>query len=176
MTFIRIKKIKGIQYAYLIKNRWLKTKKQPKQKVVGYLGKLIIPDSMLEESSEQIPNPEVNFYDSMNIIEPEDYIDKNDVPDIIKDLVEFELKRHNMNGIEGLEIDSSKAKVMAKNKNVVLRLNDGYLCNYTMKRLVNFDFKGEEEEVGLELAKRFIGAGIAVPNEIFIGIFHKVFK
>src|SRR3989344_4864112 len=41
--FIRIKTRKNGKYAYLVKNKWLKTKKYPKQEVVKYLGKVITP-------------------------------------------------------------------------------------------------------------------------------------
>ena len=39
--FIRIKKIKGKEYAYLVKNTWKKRKKSSRQTSSSYLGKVI---------------------------------------------------------------------------------------------------------------------------------------
>jgi len=40
MAFIRLKRIKGVIYVYLVKNNWDKQKKSSRQKVIGYLGKV----------------------------------------------------------------------------------------------------------------------------------------
>lgn len=165
MSFIRIKKIKNKEYAYLIKNRWLKTKKQPKQKVIGYLGRTIRPKikSHMNETS---------FFDFKNIYEPEDYTETNPKEKILKDLIEFEIARHDID----IELDFNKPALKANNREVVLKVNEGFMCSYTIKILKNLSPNGEEEEVALELAKGFVNAGIAIPKEIFIGYFSKIFK
>lgn len=40
MVFIRLKRINNIIYVYVVKNTWDKEKKQSRQKVIGYLGKV----------------------------------------------------------------------------------------------------------------------------------------
>lgn len=40
MVFIRLKRIKGIIYVYIVRNYWDKELKQSRQKVIGYLGKV----------------------------------------------------------------------------------------------------------------------------------------
>ena len=82
MSFVRIKKIKDKEYAYLIKNRWLKTKKQPKQKVIGYLGKVLRPT--INDEMDKI-----SFFDYKSIHEPDDYAKTNNKENILKDLIEF---------------------------------------------------------------------------------------
>ena len=41
MAFIRVKKIKNHHYAYLVENKWRKTKGSSKQKVKAYLGGVV---------------------------------------------------------------------------------------------------------------------------------------
>lgn len=40
MSFIRLKKVNGIIYVYIVKNYWNKNKQSSRQKVLGYLGKV----------------------------------------------------------------------------------------------------------------------------------------
>ena len=164
MTFIRVKTIKGKQYAYLITNKWLKTKKMPKQKVVGYLGSAITPpikENMIDTS----------FFDFYKIEEPEDYIDNRTRDDILKDLVKFELARHDT-GSKNINFDTSNFTLTSSNRGIALKINDGFLCSHTIHVLHDFDARGDEEDVGIALAKAFVSAGIAVPKDIFIGYFY----
>ena len=164
MTFIRIKIIKGKQYAYLIKNKWLKTKKMPKQKVVGYLGSIITP-SIKETMAD------ASFFDFYNIYEPEDYLSDKSRHTILKDLVKFELARHDSNS-KAIKFDYNLFTLTSSNRDIVLKINQGFLCSHTIHALKDFDARGDEEDVGIALAKAFVNAGIAVPKDIFIGYFY----
>ena len=59
---------------------------------------------------------------------------------------------------------------------VVIKSHEGYLCESTLKRLINFKARGYEDEVGYTLAKKFVEAGIDIPKQIFIWAFERVFK
>ena len=38
MVFIRVKKVKGLDYYYLIKSKWDRDRKKSKQQIIKYLG------------------------------------------------------------------------------------------------------------------------------------------
>lgn len=165
MSFIRTKKIKGNDYAYLIKNTWLKTRKQPKQKVIAYLGRIIYP--LLNQDMA-----EISFFDFCRIYEPDDYIKENSYERILTDLIKFELARHDSNGSK-INFDYDNCSLTNGKREIVVKINEGFMCSHTIRALKEFSAKGEEEEVGLELAKAFVNAGIAIPKDIFIGYFMK---
>ena len=85
---------------------------------------------------------------------------------IINDLVRWELQKHDIKE----ELDNIKS-----NK-IVFKINEGFLCNFTLESLLNFKAEPDERETGIKLAKAFVGAGIKIPEELFVGIFGKVFK
>ena len=168
--FLRIKKINNAKYAYLVSNRWYKKKtkgkgKGPRQKVKRYLGRVYSFDKIKEN----------DFFNFKNIADIEKYLKSNNKEQVIKDLVEWEIFRCNINKDEFF-IDFDNRKVLKDNKEVSLAMNEGFLNSYTLARLINFKFSHNEEEAGLEFAKAFVEAGIEVPKEIFVGIFWKVYK
>ena len=60
-----------------------------------------------------------------------------------------------------------------KNKkgNAAVGMHDGFLTGYTLSRLIRF--KAYVQEDGYTLAKLFVEAGLAVPEEVFIATFSK---
>lgn len=72
--FVRTKKIKNKEYAYLVKNEW--TSKGTRQKVKKYLGKVIRP-AKIQPNKYQIN-------------------EKNSFETAIKELIEHELQNHNI--------------------------------------------------------------------------------
>ena len=168
--FLRIKKINKIQYAYLVDNRWYKRRtkgrgKGPRQKVKRYLGRVYSFGKVGNES----------FLNFKNIGNIEEYIEKNEKNSIIKELVEWELFRHNINKDE-FDIDFNNKKILKNKKEVSLAINEGFLNSYTLARLLDFKFEHDAEKAGLDFAKYFVEAGIEVPKEVFVGIFGKVYK
>lgn len=161
MAFIRLKgrivKDNKIFYAYLVKNKWNKKLNSPRQSVSKYLGR-VYP---LTEPKE------LNFseYIDMDLTE---YAAKNSKSKIIDDLVRWELKKHSADFI------LSNKKILKDNKDVVLKINEGYMCGYTIRRLHNFSTKREDPHyIGVELAERFTEAGIRIPRELFVLVFEK---
>ena len=55
---------------------------------------------------------------------------------------------------------------MKNKKAVSLKLNEGFLNNYTLRRL--FSLRSNDSYY---LAKCFVEAGIEVPKEVFVGLF-----
>ncbi|MFC1697273.1 hypothetical protein ACFL1H_03000 [Nanoarchaeota archaeon] len=169
--FIRTKKIKGKEYAYKVVNVWRKRKKGSRQKVGKYLGKVI----------DLEPKENMDFFEFINK-EPNQYLNNSQPVDIIKDLIELQL--HNY-GFERkrktylrdnyiFHMPTLKVKDV-RDKNVVLRLNQGFLCERTVKDLLNFktDFS-TEREIATKLANQILETGLVIPDEVFVFLFQKV--
>lgn len=148
MTFIRLKKIAGKRYACLVENTW--TVKGPRQQVKQYLGKYI-PLAEAEMDASQ--------------------------PDIMS-LVSAELKPRGFSDTltkDGVKINLRLCTIRDGRKKAVLGLNGGYLCDYTLRRLVRFQAITETTP-GYALARAFSDAGIRVPRDQFVAIYKKVYK
>ena len=160
MGFIRIKKINGQEYAYLVENKWYKRGlgskgKGSRQSSSKYLGKV----HHFEKASEQ------DFFSYKGIASPEEYIVNTSQDEVIKDLIRWEVQRHNVDTTQ-FHIDFNGKRITKDGKEVALKLNEGFLCSYTMRRLFNL-----KKEESFYLARCFIEAGIGIPKEIFIGLF-----
>lgn len=161
--FFRIKKIKGKEYAYIVENEW--HKKGSRQKVKGYIGR-VYRFNLLNN---------VGFLEYFKIQDIQNYIENNDKNKIINDLIEWELFRFGINKQE-FSIDLNSIKIQYKKRNVALLINDGFMCNLTLKNLLDFKAEGDESLDGYRLARAFVEAGIKVPQELFVGLFGKLYK
>ena len=172
--FIRTKKIKkkaGIfEYAYIVENRrvW---KTKIKQKSKKYLGRVYRPER------KNI----MDFYEFHSISDVEKYVNTHSREEILNDLLKLELFNYGFkaNGLvwekDGCFVDlPAKRAYNAKGKDIALALNEGFLTGYAIKKLLEFRAEGEED--GYVFAKMFIEAGIAVPKDVFVGIFRKAMR
>ncbi|MCH8003059.1 MAG: hypothetical protein IH934_00370 [Nanoarchaeota archaeon] len=162
MSFIRVKKIAGKEYAYLVENKWYKRRhkgknKGPRQKVSKYLGRVY------RFNKEK----DIDFFSFKNINNLEQYLKNNNKNKIFRDLVEWELFRHNINNKEFI-IDFTNKKIMKGKKEISLRMNEGFLNSFTLGRLFNINSNDS-----YYLAKCFVEAGIEIPKEVFVGVFGK---
>ena len=162
MSFFRTKKIDGKEYAYLVENRWYKRKHKgknrgPRQRVNKYLGRVY--------SFNKTEN--IDFFTFKKISSLEQYLksNSNNKNRVFRDLIEWELFRHNINKEEFI-IDLSNKKIMKGSKEVSLRMNEGFLNSFTLTRL--FNLKSGDSYY---LAKCFVEAGIEIPQEVFVGVF-----
>lgn len=160
MSFIRTKKIDGKDYAYLVENKWYKRKVKGKgcgsrQKVSKYLGRIF---SFNRKET-------IDFFPFKKINNLEEYLKNNSKNKIIKDLVEWELWRHNINK-DDITIDYANKKITKNNKKVSLRINEGFLNSFTLNRLF-----GLRAGNSYYLAKCFVEAGVEIPKEVFVGVF-----
>jgi|TARA_B100001964_G_scaffold235436_1_gene295532 hypothetical protein len=159
MSFIRTKKIDGKEYAYLVENKWYKRKvkakgRGPRQRVSKYLGRVYYFNKTNNN----------DFFNYSDIKDLEQYL-KNNKNKIFRDLVEWELFRHSINKND-VTIDYTNKKIIKNNKEVSLRINEGFLNSFTLKRLFNLRAGNS-----YFLAKCFVDAGVEIPKEIFVGIF-----
>ena len=162
MSFIRVKKINGNAYAYLVENKWYKRGfkgkgKGPRQKVGKYLGRVFY------FNKEQ----DIDFLSFKKIENLGEYLKNNAREKIIRELVEWELFRHNIDKSQ-FAVDLSNKKIMANNREVSLKINEGFLNSFTLSRLFNM-----RSNDGYYLAKCFVEAGIEVPKDVFVGMFGK---
>lgn len=164
--FIRIKKLKGRDYAYLVKNTW--TKKGPRQKTKKYLGRCVRPEKVKD----------IDFIEYYNI-DPEDFVYSNDPKAVLERLFEFELIKHGFTKMKNklvkddIEARPRSFKIYNSEKNnVVLRINEGYLCEHMMKKIHRFNFRDEEKDP-YRYADSFVAAGINIPKEVFISLYRR---
>jgi len=163
MAFFRIKKIKGKEYAYLVENKW--NRKGSRQKVKGYIGRAYRFDL----------KSNVDFWEFLKIADVQDYIEKNNKNKVINDLLEWELFKFGINKNE-FSVDLSNLKIQKNKKDVALFINDGFMCNLTLKNLLEFKAEGDEQTDGYRLARAFVEAGIKVPQDVFVSVFGKIYK
>jgi hypothetical protein len=148
MSFIRLKKVAGKQYAYLVENEW--TTKGPRQKVGRYLGKYV-----------ELPAADLTS------VEP-----------AVAKLVAAELRGRGFSEKltkEKIKVNLQTCTIKEGRNSVVLGLNGGFLCDYTLRRLLHFQ-PAEEVTPGYRLARAFSDAGIRVTRDQFVVIYKKLYK
>ena len=186
MSYIRKKKVAGKEYAYVVSNAWHKRKKDARQKVKGYLGRVF--------KAEKIPGfLFTHFLVKAGKIKEEtelqDYLAKNSKGKVVKDLLLFELQSHGFSSLtpwlyakEGLHFNLDDFGLFHKegnkvNENIVIEMNEGFLCEKTLKKLVNFKVSGRNvDNLSYEFTKACVESGLKIPEEVFIGLFGKIYK
>lgn len=163
MTFFRIKRIKGKEYVYIVKNEWQRG--GSRQKVEGYLGR-----AHRLELKENL-----DFLKFVNAENLEDYASKQEFRKILNDLVGWELFRFGI-GRHGFSVDIDKKEIKNKKKNVVLVINDGFMCSLTLKNLIDFKTEDDDARDGYRLARAFVEAGVKVPQDVFVSLFGKLYR
>ena len=161
MVFIRVKNRvyngKSSDYAYLVENKW--GKYGPRQKVKKYLGKIYKLDA-------------VKDFD-FGIVD-------GSYKKLLTSLFETELKKHGF----GLEnnifvedncfADLNNFKVYDdKNKEIVLQVNAGFICGYSLKELFNLKHN-EGEEFKKELAKKLVLSGLNIKPGVFVELYKRL--
>ena len=155
MVFVRVKKVRGNKYGYAVENGW--TLKGPRQKVVGYLGRVYkVEEQKVREFEEFLQK---------NI---ENYLEKTEYEEIIKDFVEFQIKDSKFE--IDVVFDRENLNIKNKKRKIVLAINEGYLCDYTLEKLLKYDGK---DETGFVLADLITAAGLKVPEKVFVALFQK---
>ncbi len=158
--FVRTKKIKGKDYAYLVENFW--SEKGSRQRVKQYIGSV----RKLER---------VNEVESL-LDESKDY------KSLAREAAKHELLKHGFAEEEGflkkeeIVVDLFEAKVKNSQKNIALAINEGFLCENTLNQLLNFIPQGSNSEIGIKLANTLLEAGIKLSNGEFIKLCNKVLK
>ncbi|MBW2996433.1 hypothetical protein KY332_03975 [Candidatus Woesearchaeota archaeon] len=169
MAFIRTKKIKGAEYAYIVENRW--KRKKTKQKSKKYLGRVYRFDRVNM----------MDFYEFYGISDVDKYLAEKSKEEIIVDLIKLELFNHGFNEEKNCWrkgncfLNLKEKKIYnEKGNNIALAFNEGFMTTYALRKLHNF--RADVEEEGYDFAKLFVEAGISIPKDVFVGIFSKVYK
>lgn len=170
--FIRTKRIKGNDYAYLVRNVWRKRpkngKKGSRQKVSKYLGRIYRFENIYHNSF-------VEFYKIKNI---DEYIINKAKKDVIKDLIRLELVNVGFKEQGSLLVnDDLKFDIdnLTFSDNTVIEMNEGFLCKETISKIINFK-AGDEEREGYNLANAFVEAGLKVQKEVFVEYYKRFFS
>lgn len=155
--FLRTKKINNGLYCYLVQNKH--TKNGPRQKVKKYLGKAIVLEK--KKDIKFIPPP------------------KPDKTELLHSLITWELEKHqfkpknNLYQNQHLTYQPKNHRILNKKKEVTLNLNEGFLCLFTIKRILKFKKTNDFQKDAHTLAKYFIEAGLKPPQEIFVKYYQK---
>jgi hypothetical protein len=156
--FVRTKKIKGKEYAYLVENEW--TPWGSRQKVTKYLGRSHSQTKLKEDASEL----------------PSGY------KDAVREAIRQELLNHgfviqNKEIVNGsLKVDIEAGKIMDGKKNVVLAMNEGYLCEATIKQLLTFEADENREKSATKLATLTLEIGLKLQTEQLLKLFEEAHK
>lgn len=155
--YIRTKTLKNKKYAYLVKARYYK-KRDPKQVFHSYLGRIYEPNKVND-----------SFINLNNLIE-------GDINNIFKELIRNEINNYEL--YEHFIIDLNKLKVFnKKERSCVIKINNGYLCDYTLKNLFRSEPSTiDEKRFSREFARVLIEVGIDINKEIFVLLFDKIYK
>mgnify|MGYP005844233805 CR=1 FL=1 len=138
--FVRIKKIKGKEYAYLVKNFF--SDKGPRQKVIKYIGKVVKPKKLFD----QRPNlKDLNFKEALLEASKAELLNHGFV-------LENKILR-----LDDIEVDLEKFEVKQRNnKKIALFMNEGFFCQENLKSALelkaksNFNLVSALLELGLK--------------------------
>ncbi len=169
--YIRVKNRKNksgheSSYAYLVvaKHR----KKHPKQKVKLYLGRVF----KLEKRENNEEELKIDFKKNLKAIFS-DFVRITIIECGFKEIEENKLKK------EKIIVDLNNLIVYNEEtgKKICLKINEGFICDLTLKKLVLFKPpEAIEREIGKSLAKMLLEAGIAIKSDSFVALFQKVMQ
>lgn len=156
MAFVRTKKLKGKEYAYLVENEW--TINGSRQKVKAYLGRVIKPTRKKDKTTDIT---DMNYQQA------------------VLELIKQEMLNHGFNedlSQDGITANLSEMKISNGNRNAVIALNEGFLCSQTLKDALEIQPTGHEEQAGTQLAKTLLELGLNLPKDTFVQLFEKIYK
>ncbi len=161
--FVRIKTVRGREYAYLVKNVW--TERGPRQKVIKYIGAVVAVPYVKDISFKR-------FLEPLTIQD----VFKRGIKEVYKSLVKRELVRHGFEMLdndvlrsEHIIVNLKRVFVKKNKKNIALQMNEGFLCRETLERL--FSHTKLEDESGKALAEDILGTGVSIEKDIFVRIY-----
>lgn len=172
--YIRVKIIKKGEYAYLVNSEWDKKRGTSKQKFSRYLGRIYSPQKQYN----------LTLKDITKVQDMESYIKSTDLNQILNDIITVDLLNHNLKrnkntfSDDNFYVDIASLKVYnQKLVPCVVKINNGYLCDYTLKRLFSIKPSNTNEiQFGKELARAVIEAGVGIEKELFVLVFDKIYK
>lgn len=169
--FIRVKKRtnasgKSYEYAYLVANRYKKRRKEPRQKIKQYLGRVYRFEKTANKEIEDLETEKTTVKENMllllqNELKNYGFQEKDGF---------WQKERCTINLEQGLCMDQ-------QGKNICIAVNDGFLHPTTILALMRFKPKeGLEREIGVQLGNALISVGIKPKEVIFIDLFRQVMR
>ena len=156
--FVRVKKIKGRPYAYLVENEW--TPWGSRQRVSKYLGKT----ETMQRFSEGLLELPTGLQPAIMEAVAQELVNHGFVRDgsLLKQ--------------ENITVNLDDKTVRQNSKKVVLGMNEGYLCDHTLQQLLTFAPEERPDESAKKLASLVLEAGLKLSNEQFVHLFEQVKK
>ena len=155
MVYIRAKKINKGEYAYLVES--IKTPKGSRQKVKEYLGKI---HSITKEPISVTSN---------SMVSKKDFLREMTISLLTS--AGF-TKSEKVYVFEKLLFDPEQMTLVkctkTSHKNAVISINEGYLCSFTLQRLLLFKPTKNLMDDAKNLAKFFLEAGFLISQEDFV--------
>ncbi|NQV91083.1 hypothetical protein HQ489_01275 [Candidatus Woesearchaeota archaeon] len=155
MTYIRVKKISNKPYAYLVESQ--STKRGPRQRVKQYLGRIHTVEQQKNEKSMVVGKTKKDFLQNM----------------VLRELIPAGFsKKGTKFSYEQLHFCPEELTLRKKNnKEAIIKMNEGYLCSFTVERLHKFSKKDDINKDALLLAKHFLEAGLTISEEEFVSYY-----
>ncbi len=173
MAFLRVKRIKGREYCYLVENRWSR-RKGVRQRVKAYLGPVV-----------RLPGAGPGFRE-FHRTQPETLLSGKDPAAIVRDVIRGELERagfvqdrtvcRKAAGSDTLFFNLQTHKALRNGQEIVLALNDGYLCRFTVRRILAFDASGDAAVDSMPFARLLVDAGLSPPPAIAAALYQMLGK
>lgn len=163
--FIRVKTISGKKYAYLCESVWRDQKNQ--QVVKQYLGKIFDAGETPAISAVVEINKEHLLTQLLSQTLGAAGFSKNNEK-------EFVWSRE----IDGQILHVNEQSFAVKNekdKEIIIKVNDGYICSQTLLSLHKI-LQEPSTDQGQELARSFVDCGFRLEPELFVTIFTRLFS
>ena len=154
--FVRVKKIKGRPYAYLVENEW--TPWGSRQRVTKYLGKTHTLNR-LSDNSPILPTGHAHALIAAIRAELSNHA--------------FIEKDGKLTNDHDVVVDLDTKTVKQNNKSVVLGMNEGYLCDHTLSQLISFSPLERPDESAKKLANMVLEAGLKLNSEQFLHLYEQ---
>ena len=172
--YLKLKKIKGIEYAYLVSQSYNKKRKKTRQKNNYYLGKVI--------QFDRSTNLDFNTSIKGSI---HDFISEHSQRQIFGALIHHELINHGfkwdlkkeflVKGNLYITKGCKKFKDINNNSKFCLEINDGFLSSHSIDTLLSpLPLIEDQVQGGNILAKRLRSEGLNPSTELFISLFKKI--
>jgi len=164
---IKSKKCKKGQLDYAYQVLAYRSTKGPRQKIICYLGRIFYPGRNNLHITE--------FLYGKNL---EDYFKDKSLSETVNVLLEYELTRHGFKADKGIFtkdsiiVDLSSNNVIHDGKNVVLGINQGFMCSKTIQQIKKLIYSKSNIK---NIIKSIILVGIILDEDLFTTIFRGKF-
>lgn len=156
--FVRVKKIKDKEYAYLVENVW--TDKGSRQKTKAYLGVV----KQVDKNPSQAVVQWVAQGDRWGVVSQM----------LCDELVAIGFIKASNSAIlendQGVVVDLVRRKVYLDKKQVVVRLRGGFICSYTLDALKSAVVHNHKQYAH-RLAKALLAVGLELDSSMYIDLY-----